>query len=295
MYQISNDTLTVTISPVGAEVVSVQDKDGLERIWQADPKIWGRHAPLLFPFIGRLRDGQYELNGRTISIPTHGFARDMTFTVAAQSGQSITFALEDTEETWKVYPFSFRLEVTYSLEGGVLTKAHSVTNRSAEEMPFEVGGHDGYCTTLLPGETMGDYYLAFEGVEEVEPHLMALEPGTCFVSDEKAQIPLEEGKWWNYREFLARMDTAVLDRLPVNRVTLGSRKSGKKVIVSYEDFDYLGIWTASKDFDTNYVCLEPWSTLPECTFTGPSVWDKPGIQRVSPGETKTLRYTMEFI
>ncbi len=293
MYQISDGTLTVTISPVGAEVVSIKDGDGLERIWQGDPQIWGRHAPLLFPFIGRLREGQYELEGQRISIPTHGFARDMTFAVSAQSGSAITFALEDTEETRQVYPFSFRLEVIYSLEAGVLTKTHAVTNRSQREMPFEMGGHDGYCTTLLPGETMADYYLEFPGLDTVEPHLM--ESGTCFVAEGKEEIPLKEGKWWNYREFLARMDTAVLDRLPVNRVTLGSRKSGKKVTVSFEEFDYLGIWTATKDFDTNYVCIEPWSTLPECTTTGPSIWGKKGIQRVKPGETKTLRYSMEII
>jgi galactose mutarotase-like enzyme len=293
MYQITDGINTAVISPLGAELVSFVDRDGIQRIWQADPEIWGRHAPLLFPIIGRLRDSRYELRGQSISISTHGFARDLPFALVEQTSDSLTLALEDREETRAVYPFSFRLEVEYALRDGVLTKTHRITNRSQEKMPFELGGHDGYCTSLLPGETMKDYFLQFEGVHEVHPHV--LDPQSCFVSPETVTIPLESGKWLDCRPFLAEMDTAVLDRLPVSRVTLSNRAGTKKVIVTYEDFDYLGLWTATKDFDTNYLCIEPWSSLPECTTTGPSLWDKVGIQCLQPGETKTLCYTMEFV
>ena len=60
-----NALLTVEIDDLGAQLCSVQNAQGTEYIWQADPAIWGRHAPLLFPVIGRLRDGQYIHRGKT--------------------------------------------------------------------------------------------------------------------------------------------------------------------------------------------------------------------------------------
>ena len=51
---ISNEFLTVTIDTHGAEVVSVKNSKGEELIWQADPAIWDRHSPVLFPWAGRL-------------------------------------------------------------------------------------------------------------------------------------------------------------------------------------------------------------------------------------------------
>ena len=67
-----HDELAVRISPVGAEMQSIV-RDGVERMWSGDPVVWGRRAPLLFPLIGRLREGFYELDGRRIAAPMHGF------------------------------------------------------------------------------------------------------------------------------------------------------------------------------------------------------------------------------
>ena len=51
---IENDFLKVTIDDHGAELVSIYDKEkDREVIWQGDPKFWGRHAPVLFPNVGK--------------------------------------------------------------------------------------------------------------------------------------------------------------------------------------------------------------------------------------------------
>ena len=128
-YTLSNDLLTVSIQDAGAQLCSVRSAGGTEYLWQADPAVWGRHAPLLFPLIGRLQDSQYTLDGRAWSISTHGFARDAQFQVSEQGPTALSFQLEDSEETRRVYPFSFVLTVTYTLEGSRLTKAHRVENR----------------------------------------------------------------------------------------------------------------------------------------------------------------------
>lgn len=98
-YTLSNDLLTVSIQDAGAQLCSVRSAGGTEYLWQADPAVWGRHAPLLFPLIGRLQDSQYTLDGRAWSISTHGFARDAQFQVSEQGPTALSFQLEDSEET----------------------------------------------------------------------------------------------------------------------------------------------------------------------------------------------------
>ena len=65
MVTLKNTHLTVEIDDLGAQLCSVKSPEGTEYIWQADPAIWGRHAPLLFPVIGRLQGGQYTYKGQT--------------------------------------------------------------------------------------------------------------------------------------------------------------------------------------------------------------------------------------
>ena len=190
-YTLSNDLLTVSIQDAGAQLCSVRSAGGTEYLWQADPAVWGRHAPLLFPLIGRLQDSQYTLDGRAWSISTHGYARDAQFQVSEQGPTALSFQLVDSEETRRVYPFSFVLTVTYTLEGSRLTKAHRVENRSAVPMLYELGGHDGFRTPLEPGETMADYAVTISGVEELRPYGM---DSRCMLTIGEARFPLEGGR-----------------------------------------------------------------------------------------------------
>lgn len=289
MDYLQNGILSAAISPKGAELYSLQ-LDGLERIWQGDPAIWGRHAPLLFPLIGRLRDQQYELDGQMIQAPMHGFCRDRMFETVEADNQHVRYRTQDDESTRAVYPFSFTLEVEFQLEENAIVKRHTVTNRSDREMPFELGGHDAYRTTLMPGETMGDYAIAFEGVDHLEPFAMD-ETGALDLP--KGNIPLEGPLLTKLPQDVG-LDTIVLEGLPVRKASLISLKSPRKVTVEFEDFPYLGIWTAQKGVVTNYICIEPWSTLPDGHFMGRKLTDKPGIVVLSPGESKTLTFRTFF-
>lgn len=289
MDYLQNGILSAAINPKGAELYSLE-LDGVERIWQGDPAIWGRHAPLLFPFIGRLKDQQYELDGKMIQAPMHGFCRDRMFETVEADDLHVRYRTQDDEETRAVYPFSFTLEVEFILEENTLIKRHTVTNRSDREMPFELGGHDAYRTTLIPGETMADYAIAFEGVDHLEPFAMD-ETGTLDLP--KGHIPLEGPLLTKLPQDVG-LDTIVLEGLPVRKATLVSRKSPRKVTVEFEDFPYLGIWTAQKGVVTNYICIEPWSTLPDGHFMGRKLTDKPGIVVLAPGEQKTLTFRSSF-
>lgn len=289
---LKNDRLTVTIEEKGAQMCSVLGRDGTEYIWQADPEIWGRHAPLLFPVIGRLQNGQYTLNGETYEISTHGFARDSLFTVAEHSDTRAVLQLSDSPATRAMWPFAFLLTVTFTLEDNRLTKACTVENRSQETMYYELGSHDGFRAPLAPGETMGDYRVVLPGLETLTPYSL----------DEKGMLgekgwktfPLEGGRVALKPSAYDGLDTVVVDQLPQRTAQLVDREGKVRVQLDFPDFPYLGIWTQEKPFDTNYVCIEPWSALPDGYFMGRSLADKPGIRTLAPGEQETLCYTDTF-
>ena len=118
---LENDALSVRVSPVGAELQSVVC-GGVERMWSGDPAVWGRRAPLLFPLIGRLRDGWYANGGRRVDAPMHGFCRDRLFSAEQVSDVRVRFETASDERTRAVYPFDFRLTVDFTLEGSSIVK-----------------------------------------------------------------------------------------------------------------------------------------------------------------------------
>ena len=66
MHTLENDQLCVTISDHGAELSGIFDKkNDREILWNADPSHWKRHAPVLFPNVGRYYEDHCLINGKT--------------------------------------------------------------------------------------------------------------------------------------------------------------------------------------------------------------------------------------
>lgn len=290
IFSLANEQLHVEISNKGAELQSVI-ANGIERLWEGDPAVWGRKAPLLFPLIGRLRDSYYELHGEAITAPMHGFCRDRLFSAQQISENEIRFTTRDDNETRLVYPFAFELTVIYQLNGSTLTKTHLIKNLSNEAMPFEIGGHEAYATHLLPDETMSDYYIAFESAPGSLEMFSMDEKG--ILSLPKIPVMLDEGKLRNTPEQLS-IDTIVLEKIPGSQVTLGAITHDYTTTVSFPDFPYLGIWTMAGQADPRYICIEPWSALPDGYFMERELSKKPGVQSITPGEEAKLTYTIAF-
>lgn len=108
-------------------------KNGLEFLWQANPKVWGRHAPVLFPIVGKLKDNQYSHNGETYTMGQHGFARDRNFELIEKTEQKLTMVLKADELSKKVYPFDFELSIKYRLTDNGLYVTYNVRNPSENE------------------------------------------------------------------------------------------------------------------------------------------------------------------
>ena len=286
---LENDALAVRISSKGAELQSVVC-EGIERMWSGDPAVWGRRAPLLFPLIGRLRDGWYANGGERVDAPMHGFCRDRAFAAEQVSGTHARFETTSDEGTRAVFPFDFLLRVDFSLEGATIVKTHTVENAGEVPMPFELGGHEAYETRLLPGARMADYYVRFEGADALGMFDMD-EEGILALP--KIEVPLEDGRLTKTPEQLG-IDTVVLENVPGGRVVLASAANPHEVEVEFPDFPYLGIWTKAGQADARYLCLEPWSALPDALFSPRELAEKPGVRVLAPGERATLAYRMTF-
>ena len=100
-----------------AERVPQMRRRGLSACGAPTLPFGGRHAPILFPLIGRLREGCYLLGGKRFDAPTHGFCRDTAFAVERLSPTAVRFTTVDDAQTREAYPFAFSFSVEYALEG----------------------------------------------------------------------------------------------------------------------------------------------------------------------------------
>lgn len=287
MHRLENNDFTVLIDERGAELVSFRSKrDDTEYIWQADPAIWKRHAPLLFPVIGRLKNGQYTAGGKAYTIPQHGFGRDLVWMLHRVSDTCAVYTLTQNEQTKAMYPWDFTCTVRYTLDGATLIKEHTTRNDSDTEMYYELGGHDGYALCLGAGERLTDHYVAFEGVDTLHP---ILADENVMLSQAHGALPLTDGRLYLTRETF-RHDALILDDLPVRRVTVGCVKSSRRVTMDFADFPYFALWSVYKDFDVPFICLEPWSTLPDGGYLDHAIERKVGVRRLAPGGQETLTF-----
>ena len=195
-YTIENGKLSVTIAAHGAELSSIYDKEnGRELVWQADPTFWNRHAPVLFPNVGKYYGGYFTYNGKEYPMGQHGFARDTEFEEVAAGEDFVTYRLSSNETTKKEYPFDLKLEITHRLQGGRLSVEWKVTNTGDKEMYFTIGGHPAFNVNVLPDTDFEDYFLAFkEGTESLSYVLLDTESGTA-IADKTYELKLTNSKY----------------------------------------------------------------------------------------------------
>ena len=156
---------TAKVRTKGAQITSIKGADGKERIWQADPEIWGQHAPVLFPLCGSVRDGRILIEGEAYPMTKHGFTREPDFSVAGLGADYVDLVLTDSEQTRNMYPFAFVFHVIYQLFENGYTTTFRIENRSDRVMPCCVGGHPAYIVPMEEGASYDDYQIVFEKKE----------------------------------------------------------------------------------------------------------------------------------
>ena len=155
------------------------------------------------------------------------------------------------------YPFRFTFRVRYALRGWTVNVTYSVRNEDEKELPFGIGGHPGFQIPIEKNLKFEDYRIDFG--EDSKPRRILFSED-CFVLEEDEAFALEEGRYLNLEHNLFDDDAIVLKEMP-REVTLESAKGSKKITVAFPDMDYLGIWHWPH-VEVDYVCIEPWSSLP---------------------------------
>ena len=148
-YFLENDRIKVEIDSFGAEVKSVINKNNMrEYMWYGNPRYWGRTSPVLFPFVGSLKEKKYNWQGKEYAMGQHGFARDHEFELLSQTEEEIWFLLRSDEETMKKYPFAFVLKIGYRISSEKETDdvkvMWEVSNPAKETMYFSIGAHPAF-------------------------------------------------------------------------------------------------------------------------------------------------------
>lgn len=256
-YIIQNDCLTVSVSDIGAELMSVKTADGHEYLWQGDEKYWAGRAPIMFPICGRLYNGEYTYLGKTYTLPNHGFARKSKFELKSVSKSLVTLELSANEETRSVYPFDFVFDVTFSLKDSCLDVKYEVKNTDTKELIFSVGGHPAFNAPLDNGLAFEDCYVEF--AKSCEALRVDFSPA-CFLTHQDKLYNPQGTKRIDLRHDLFDNDAIFLYNV-AKEVKLGSDKTQRSVTMRFDGMKYIGLWHAVKT-DAPYVCIEPWTSVP---------------------------------
>lgn len=279
---ITNSNLTAQINHFGAELFSLQNRDNKEYIWEGNPAFWGKHSPVLFPIVGTLKNNSYHYEGKEYQLSRHGFARDNEFILSKKSENSATFSLISSEESRKVYPFDFELQIIYTLDENKLIIGYNIINNNNFTMPFSIGAHPAFA---LP-KPFEEYSLEFEYPEnltsyELENDLLSDTTTTIEMIDNK--VPLSYS--------LFEKDALIFKSLKSKNITISENKT-PIVRVQFNDFPNLGIWTKS---DAPFLCIEPWIGYSDTVDSSGEILEKEGIQILNSNKIFKSNFSIEIL
>jgi galactose mutarotase-like enzyme len=285
---LENAQVRATFKTKGAELTSLIHKGNeLEYIWQADPQIWNRHAPVLFPIVGRLKNDTYSYRNDWFRLSQHGFARDLEYELEGLTEDALKFVLNHSEKTLVHSGFKFKLVIGYKLKATTLTVSYEVFNESEEPLFFSIGAHPAFRCPLTDKGKFEDYYLEFNEAETLERHLL-----TDGVFDGTTEVVMDNANILPLTYELFEKDALVFKKFKSNTVTLKSRKEPRGLKVSFPGFPYLGIWTKQKG--APFICIEPWYGLADSTNTSGDLVEKEGVMKLEPAEEFDCHYQIEI-
>lgn len=272
MEILKNQKLEIKIDKLGAQLTSIKDKENIEYLWTANEKYWARHAPILFPIVGKVKDNKYKIDNKEYNLNQHGFARDSEFEILKNEDDILIYRLKYNEESLKKYPYKFELLIEYKLIDNKLQIKYKVNNLDDKKIYFSIGAHPGFNCPLLEGEKFEDYYLEFDKKENLKRKMVDNKLG-LYTGEYKEFM--EEQKIINLNRELFIDDAIVFKDFDSNKISLKNNKNQKIISMNFEGFKYLGIWT--KTDDAPFICIEPWyGCADQIDFVG-EFKDKEGI------------------
>ena len=254
-YTLKNQSLELVVSTAGAEIRSLK-KASTEYIWQGDPAYWGRRTPILFPFVGMVRGGVYRFAGQEYRMGQHGFARDQEFECTQETENTLSFVLCENEDTLKVYPFRFQLQVNYTLTDDGVNVEWLVRNPDEKPLYFSIGGHPAFNCPLDGRGTWEDYRIRFakEGKPVTKASIRPITQGGC-VGAEQVSLEIPGGELIPSDELFAG-DALILENEQADEISLIDPDGKAYLTVSFK-MPLFGVWSPVGKH-APFICIEPW-------------------------------------
>lgn len=288
-YYLENDQLHMAVNAMGAELCHLQSKkNNLEYIWQADPDIWGNHAPVLFPIVGGLKEGKYIFQDQEYHLPRHGFMRhNHELKLVKHSKDEIKLHLTSSPITLNYYPFEFDFQISFRLLKNTVEITHEITNRDKKTMYFSLGAHPAFNCPLQENEKYEDYFLEFESEEKLKTWNLDKDG----MIKEEGELVLNQTKNLNLHPDLFNNDALIFKSLKSRQVSLSHKVHGPQLKVNFQDFPSLGIWAKPK---APFICIEPWLGYADSAETNQVFKEKESILSLEAGKSFSASYSIEI-
>ncbi len=287
-YILKLDNTEIGVYSRGAELFSYK-VNGEEFMWEANPEFWGASSPVLFPFVGTVKNQKYSYEGKEYDITTrHGFARTEEFELTERTENTLKFKFSSNEETLKKYPFKFDLYITYTIDKDILEVKYNVVNRTSGEMYFSIGAHPAFALKINDGISLDDYYLELETCEQVK-RIPLNENGLAMKKDD-ADYFLNGENRIDINDNVFNEDAIIFENIKSKKVAIKCRKNSKILEMDFEGFPFIAFWSKPK---APFVCLEPWYGITDFENATGNLKDKKGIEKLDINNEFTAKFKIK--
>lgn len=287
MIELKNGCVKIAVSTLGAELQSIQKvSNQKEYLWQGDPEFWSRRAPVLFPIVGAIWDGQMRAEGEIFEMGKHGFARDTEFKILKQTDKELSFRLTDSEESLRMYPYHFALDISYTLDQNRVIVKWCVKNTDTREIHFQIGGHPAF---MLPEYKAGAPWsgkVKFDNCGDISSITVA-DQG-CVLYD-RIDVPTDNGVW-SFDQESFNPDAVIFDRSQIHKVTILDGKKKPYLSISF-DCPNVGLWSPYGK-KAPFLCIEPWYGLHDHVRYSGKFKDKDSMNHLLPGASFMAEFSI---
>ncbi|EHO54138.1 aldose 1-epimerase family protein [Lentilactobacillus kisonensis] len=291
MQKIENAHFSVEIDEHGCQLTHLINKSGhFDYIWNND--LWPKHAPILFPAIGRSNDDAYLINGHKYEMPQHGFVADFDFDVTDKKGDQVTLSLKSNEATKNYYPFDFEFSVTFTLTDAGLDVVFAVQNNGNSDLSYSLGYHPAF-NVPIDGEAFDDYRLDLEPAQDSLSTYEIVKKPNPYRSGKLEKLP-------NYHNGIVELDhdmfakgLLIIKNTGIKTVKLYSKVTKHAVTVDVADFDHVTLWT-KEGANAPFLCIEPFNGLPDVYGDLVELQSKEGNHHLAANDSKSYHVNLKL-